>query len=48
MNNYGDIVQKAWEWSKLVEKMYHSIYVGAFYQPKRSTKIKNKRRNKRK
>ena len=48
MNNYGDLVQKAWNWHELMKEMNYFNYCGAFYQPKRSTKIKNKRRNKRK
>lgn len=45
MNNYSDLAQQAWEWSKLMKENYYLNHCGAFYQPKRSTKIKNKRRN---
>lgn len=48
MNHYGDLIERAWEWNKLMQEMNYFNHCGAFYQPKRSIKIRNKRRRKRK
>lgn len=48
MNSYGDIINKAWDWHKLMKEMNYANHCGAYYDPKRSKKIKNKRRSKRK